>query len=112
MAYTTKELQMDEIRAWLRENAKQVKGFEVDMIFNKGAIKCFEREDLGPKGYKVIEVKFKSFEDLKKHYGSIKSKSSVKEPSEGREELSSDAPSGGRIKKVLGRIKSFGRDKR
>lgn len=102
---------LNEVRAWLRANAKQVKGFEVDMVFNKGAIKCFEREDLGPKGYKTIEVKFKDFELLKKHYGSIKSKSSVKEPSEGREKLSGDATGGGRIKKVLGTIKSFGRDK-
>ena len=102
---------LNEVRAWLRENAKQVKGFEVDMVFHKEAIKCFEREDLGPKGYKVIEVKFKDFDDLKKHYGSIKPKSSVKKLSEGRKKLSSDAPSSGRIKKVLGRIKSFGRDK-
>ena len=102
---------LTEVRAWLRENAKQVKGFEVDMVFNKGAIKCFEREDLGPKGYNTIEVKFENFEDLKKHYGSTKLKGSVKKLSKRRKKLSSDATSGGRIKKVVGRIKSFGRNK-
>ena len=102
---------LTEVRTWLRENAKQVKGFEVDMVFHKGAIKCFEREDLGPKGYKVIEVKFNDFEELKAHYGSIKPKSSVKESSKRRKKLSSDDSGGGGVKKVLGRIKSFGRDK-
>ncbi len=50
-------------------------------------------------------------EELKAHYGSTKSKSSTKESSKGRKKLSGDSSGGGRVKKVLGRIKSFGRNK-
>lgn len=74
---------MEEIRNWLRENAKQVKGFDMDETFNKGSIVCHERKDLGPKGYEKIERKFKSFNELKEHYGQSKSKVNIKKPSKG-----------------------------
>jgi len=54
---------------WLRKNAKEVKGFEVDVIFT-GNIKTFERsyEKEGTK-HSVITRRFKNFEELKKYYG-------------------------------------------
>ena len=79
---------MEEIRNWLRENAKQVKGFDVDETFHKGAIVCHEREDLGPKGYNKIERKFKSFSELKEYYGQSKSKVNIKKFSKGRAKVS------------------------
>lgn len=72
-----------EVRTWLRANAKQVKGFEVDNTFNKGSIVAYEKEDYGPKGHKMIPFKFASFKDLKAHYGHSNKKSSTKNSTEG-----------------------------
>lgn len=78
----------EEVKAWLRENAKQVKGFEVDNLFVVGAIKTIERKDLGPKGYEKIEKQFKDFNELKEHYGKKPSKVNTKKFSKGSAKVS------------------------
>ena len=96
--------EFDEVRAWLREHAKQVKGFEVDNTFNKGSIVAFEKEDYGPKGHKMIPFKFDSFESLKAHYGKSTKKSSVKDAAKGQERVgSSDEHKDGFVKRVVRR---------
>lgn len=68
----------EKIREYVRKNALQIKSFSVDRLFT-GEITTYERKDLGPKGYKVVEHTFKDFDALKKHYGS-KSKVKTEEP--------------------------------
>lgn len=51
----------EEIRAWLRENAKRVKTFEVDELFT-GLITTYEGEER-------LERSFEDFEELKDFYG-------------------------------------------
>ncbi|MCH7650599.1 MAG: hypothetical protein IIA63_05485 [Nitrospinae bacterium] len=94
----------EEVKAWLRENAKQVKGFEVDNLFVVGAIKTIERKDLGPKGYERINRNFKSFKELKVHYGKKISKVNTKEFSDGPAKVSGIVGSLKRIaKRVVGK---------
>ena len=101
---TKVQKEFDEIRAWLREHAKQVKGFEVDNVFNKGSITAFERKDLGPKGYDTITHKFASFEALKEHYGKLNKKGSTKNVAKGPKSVGRNVVSkAGVIKRVVRR---------
>ena len=55
------EIDIVELRAWLRVNAKQVKTFEVDRWFT-GNITTYEGEDRNPRT-------FENLGDLKYYYG-------------------------------------------
>ena len=101
---TKVQKEVDEVRSWLRANAKQVKGFDLDITFNKGSITTHERKDLGSKGYKKIAHKFASFEELKKHYGKLSKKSSTKNASKGQKRMGGDAVSkAGVVKRMVRR---------
>lgn len=57
------------VRDYLRENALQVKMFEIDTNFT-GKITCHERQSYKTKpGYKAVKREFDSFDELKKYYG-------------------------------------------
>ena len=101
--------ELDEIRSWLRENAKQVKGFDLDNTFNKGSIVTHERKDLGPKGYEKIEHKFDSFESLKAHYERSVKKISPKEVAAGTKRVESVVgDKAGIVKRMVRRISKKG----
>ena len=73
-------------------------------MFNVGAIKTIERKDLGPKGYERINRNFKSFEELKVHYGKKTSKVNTKEFVNGSAKVSGIVGSLKRIaKRVVGK---------
>lgn len=63
-----------KVKSYLRSNAPEVKGFEIDNLFNVGSIKTLERVDLGPKGYRKVERTYKDFDALKEYYGDKVSK--------------------------------------
>ena len=90
------EEHVQEIRKFLKEKAPQVKSFEWDRLFT-GGITCYERKDLGPKGYKTMEKKFKNLKELKEYYAEPKIEKRVKDPDEnprGRSKGSSNRVTG------------------
>lgn len=110
MAESKEQKLAKDVKAWLREHAKQVKGFEIDNYFNKGSIKTFERKDLGRKGYEAITNKFKSFIELKAHYGTRKAKSSIKNVATRQRSVESPRKSKeGVIRKVVRRLSKKGK---
>ena len=67
---------LEDVRIYLRANAPQVKFIIIDNLFT-GVITVTERESFKTKpGYKSIELKFNDFDELKKHYAPISSKTS------------------------------------
>ena len=93
---------VDEVKAWLRENAPQVKTFIYDEMFNQ-TWTLTERKDKGPKGYEIVELEFDDFDAIKKHYGGKQTKKSV---SGGAKPRASTKASGGTVKKALAGLKS------
>lgn len=64
----------EEVLGYLRVAAPQVKFFSIDHLFT-GEIEVTERADFKNKpGYKQVDKKFASFDELKKEYGKPKSK--------------------------------------
>ena len=67
---------LKDVREYLRANAPQVKFIIIDNLFT-GAITLTERKSYKTKpGYKSIELTFKDFDEVKKHYVPISPKNS------------------------------------
>lgn len=94
---------MEEIRKFIRKKAPQVKSFELDRLFT-GEITCYERKDLGPKGYKTIERKFKNLKELEEYYDKPKVEKRVESSDKGSRGRPED--SGNRVAGKVGDVKS------
>ena len=102
MSVKKQKEEVKDLKLFLRENAPQVKTFLIDHLFT-GAITVYEREDLGPEGYKTIETTFDTIEELKQYY--VKSKVSVSAKKPIKRIRTSTKTDSKRVKKAMAKSK-------